>query len=490
MSKVPLIITSLLVIASLVVVSNAFSRPAETSRQVTLANYNHRGEFSYNAYSAAAPTASLPSNALFPKILKNMNMTFVYASPNTEAVSVEVFLADTNAGWQKQIPIVLSGGPVYSFPLDIAGLLALGNSINTELGGRGGAYKLSLVGTVGSPADNLMLTLEGDLNASSLVWHEDGFSKVQKGFPGTEVLREAAFGYTAELTDNSLFGPIILERPAVVPLMVKLEAVDSLTTSQIKYLDLGFNYQLISGVQVKSIAQDVSLDLTLSETGGWSKTYSLVPQAKKTGAFGMTIPLDIGQLLSLADANDTAAGSRAAADRQISITARVHTVADTSAGVIDEDFSQLLSGKIGKTLSWDGTDKSGTNLLTSTKAGKLTKTVTETNVVTQRMRLYSLIAVAICAGVFFYVAFLFWRRKPQIARERELHLKRNLKKYGELISEVNEFPPVLGPLVAVTSLAALAKISNNALKPILFKIEGDKHYFRVIDNAFTYEFVG
>jgi hypothetical protein len=472
MSKLPLIIIGLLVIACLVMVTIAFANPTENSRQETLANYNHRGEFTYTAYSAAPPTANLPSNALFTKILKSINMTFAYTSPNPEPVDIQVFLADTNTGWQKQIPIILSGGPVYSFQLDIAGLLALGNTINTELGGRGGTYKISLVATVGRPADNLVLTLEGDLNASSLVWHEDGFSKVQKGFPGKDVLREAAFGYIAELTNNSLFGPITVERTAAVPVMIKL--------------DIGFNYQIISGVQVTSVVEDVLLDLTVSETGGWSKTYSLVPKVKKTGAFSLTVPLDIWELLALADANDIAAGSRTTVDRQISLSAQVHTLADTVVGVIDEDFSQQLTGKIGKTLSWDSTDKGGTNLLISTKAGKLTKTVREPDLSIQRLRLFSLV---LCVGIFFCIVFLFWRHKPQPALERELNLKRNLKKYSELISEVNEFPPVVGTLVTATSLTSLVKISNNALKPILFKNEGDKYCFRVIDSAFTYEFV-
>jgi hypothetical protein len=476
-------------IVCLTVTMFAFSRPVEKSRLTTLAAYNHRGEFSYTAYSMETPSPGTAPNALFPKILKNLTMSFTYSSPNPDPVDIQAFLADTSTGWQRQIPLTLSEGPVYTFPLDIPGLLALGDTINKELGARGNAYKISLVATVGNPGDNLIITLDGDLNAFSLIWHQDGFTKVKKGFPGTDILRKAAFGYTAELMSNSLFGPITLERPASLPVLTKLDSADSVAPGLVQYLDIGFNYQLASGIPVNSLVENVSLDLTLSETNGWTKTYILTPQVKKTGSINLIVPLDMKELLALADNTDLAAGSRAAADRQISITAQVHTVAETAAGVIDEDFSQQLTGKIGKMMTWDKTAKSGTSLLASTKAGKLTKTVKETDLFIQRLRLISIVALVISFGILAYFSFMTWRKKPTASRSRELSLKRNLKKYGELISEVNEFPPVTGTLVTVSSFNSLVKISNNALKPILFKDDGYQHSFRVVDSEFTFEHI-
>lgn len=73
----------------------------------------------------------------------------------------------------------------------------------------------------------------------------------------------------------------------------------------------------------------------------------------------------------------------------------------------------------------------------------------------------------------------------------EEELKRNRKKYKELISEVTDFPEVKveESIIDASSLEALVNISNNSLKPILLKVEPEKHIYWVSDGQTRYCYV-
>jgi hypothetical protein len=363
MTKRYLLLSGVLLICAIVFAVAAGVTPVEESTQVTLANYNHRGQFSYTAYGIPNPNSAGPAATLYPKILESLEVLFACSSPQSDPPRFRLILEDKSAGWQKDIPTTVSAGPVFAFPLDVNGILKLGNTINTELGGRGGTYLLRVEATAGAGDEPLTAVLEGDLSASALAWHEAGFQKVERGFPGGDTLRWAAFGFRAKLTDNSLFGPIFIERTPADPKVSPVGQGQPLLTSKVEYVDIGLDYQFSSDSQVRSMAAKVQVDLTLSESGGWTKTYTLAGPVEKDGAFSLSIPVDIGKLVEMADRNDEEAGGRAAQDRQITVAAQVRTHALTDAGVIDEVFRQQLTGRIGKSVTWDAADKGGTSLL-------------------------------------------------------------------------------------------------------------------------------
>jgi hypothetical protein len=486
MNKVPAVISGSLSLALLVLTIVTCTRPIETTAKVVQASYEHRGEFTYAAYTAETPDTSSPL-VLYTKIIDNLDMMFACSGPNTGSVSLSVSLEDQSTGWRKEIPVTTSGGPVYTFPLDLQYLLDLGNAINTEIGGRSNSYFLQITAVAGANPDALTATVEGTLNSSTLVWEEDGFRKVEKGFPGDDNLVRSAFGYRAKLIDNALFGPIVIERLPDIPEMKVIDSANTAPTSQVEYVKLGFAYRLLSNAKVQSVSNSLQMELTLSETDGWSKTYPL-QTTEPSEIVNQDIYLDIGKLLALADANDEAAGGRASQDRQVTVNVRVHTIARTDQGVIDEVFQQQLSGKIGKLLTWSTQGEGGTNSLISTKTGQLTKTVTHINDTLRILRLVSIIALVIGIGAFAFFLIYYSRRNPRDVITREL--KNNRKKYKELISEVDSFPQngTQEKFIHVPSMDSLAKISNNSLKPILLKIEPDGHFYRVVDGQFTYQY--
>ena len=410
---------------------------------------------------------------------------------------MKVTLADKSGNWEKEIPIETTGGPIISFPLDLDEILELGNTISDnisgKLGGRGGSYLLRIVAEVPTESDPFKAILEGELDSSTLKWNEAGFNKIERGFPGGDDWRQAAFGYKVKLKENELFGPITLERE---PDLQKAFAVDpgfAIFTPLVESLDIGFSYQFICDARINSLTEEVKAEMVVEEPGRWLKSFTLVPPTEKQGEFTINLPLDIGKLREMAESIDKGIGGIGVKEQEITIFAQVHSIAKTNSGTIDEVFSYQLKGKMGGLIEWE-VAKKGEEGLTLVKTGKITKAITEPNLVfqrlsIQRLRTYSLIGLGASLLIFCGLAVLYWwrRLKPSSLEE----LKRNRKKYGELISEVSDFPPTREGevIIRASSLEALVNISNNSLKPILLKVQPDKHTYCVIDGLVRYEYV-
>jgi hypothetical protein len=190
----------------------------------------------------------------------------------------------------------------------------------------------------------------------------------------------------------------------------------------------------------------------------------------------------------MAETIDQALGGRGVKEQEITILAQVHTIAKTNTGTIDEVFNHQLKGKMGETIEWGVVEK-GKEELTLIKTGSITKTITEPNLVSQKLRESSLIGLGVSFPIFCGLAVLYWRRRPKPS-VLEKELSRYRKKYGELISEVSDLPAIEGEVVIrASSLEALVNISNNSLKPILLKVEPDKHTYYVIDGLVRYEYI-
>jgi len=492
MVKRALILVGVILVCSLIAAAVGRFNPVEKTREITLANYSHRAEFNYTAYSTSglfSGQSAQPAPALFPKIIEDLEILFAYSGPETGAVRMKVILEDASGNWQKEIPVETTGGSIISFPLDLDEILGLGNTISTELGGRGYGYLLRIVAEVGTGSVPFKAVLEGELDSSTLKWREAGFNKIERGFPGGDDWRQAAFGYKVKLKENELFGPISLQKN---PELQKVFAVDpsfALFTPLVESLDIGFNYQFNCDARINSLTQEVTVEMVVAEPGRWSKSFTLVPPTKKQGAFTINLPLDIGKLAEMAESIDKWLPSQGVTEQQITILAQVHTIAETNSGTIDEVFNHQLKGKIGGLIEWEVGTEEGEGL-TLVKTGKITKAITEPNLFMQRLRTYSLIGLVASLLIFCGLAVLYWWRRTKLPF-LEKELERNRKKYGELISEVSDFPPIREGEVIIhaSSLEALVNISSNSLKPILLKVEPDKHTYWVADGLVRYEYV-
>jgi len=351
-------------------------------------------------------------------------------------------------------------------------------------------YGLRIVAEVKTEGEPFIAVLEGRLDPFGLVWEEDGFHRIERGFPGGDDWRQGAFGYRVKLKDNLLFGPITLERKPDLPMAAPVGPDFPLFTDLIESVEIGFNYRFSSDVRIDSLTQEVGLEMVLADPGIWTRSFTLMQPTKKQGEFAISIPLDIDQLREMADGIARELVRGWPEGLEINIIARVHTIAETEFGIIDEAFSHQLRGTIGERIQWSGVGGEGVDGLLSTREGAITKEVILPNLGVQQFRRSSLIGLGVSFPIFAALAVLFWMRRPQYSFLKE-ELQKNRKKYGELLSEVSDAPSIReGELVIpAVSADALANISNNSLKPILLKIYPDRHTYYVIDGLIRYEFV-
>lgn len=491
MLKPGLIAAGVILACSLVAIGVGQSMPQQETSQVTLANYSHQGEFSYQAYSTSSlfsGEAAQPAPVLFTQIIEEMEILFSYSGPEAGEVEMKLILEDGNGNWQKEIPVqTTTSDSIVSFPLDLDQILELGNTISEQLG-TGHGYLLKIVAEVETGSEPFVAVLQGELGSSTLRWEEDGFNKIERGFPGEDDWRQGAFGYKVKLKENELFGPVSVERKPALPRAVVVDPDFALFTDLIESVDIDFNYQFDCDVQINSLTEEVEVEMVTGKAERWKKSFTLVPLTEKQGEFTINLALDIGRLREMAESIDEQLGGRGGGEQEITISARVHTIAETNFGTIDEVFNHQLKGKMGETIEL-GAVEEGEEGLTFVTKGTITKEITEPNLVFQKLRKSSLIGLRVSLPILCILAVFYWRRpKPPFLEEE---LKRNRKKYGELISEVSDFPPIREGevIIGASSLEALVNISNNSLKPILLKVEAEKHSYCVIDGLLRYEYI-
>ena len=492
--KPALILVGVILVCSLMAMGVGRFIPAEKTRQITLANYSHQGEFNYLGYSTSglfSGESAQPAPVLFPQIIEEMEILFSYSGPKTGDVEIKAILEDKNGGWQKGIPIETSGGSTISFPLDLDEVLELGDTINKQLGSRGAGYLLKIVAEVPTESGPFTAVLEGELDSSTLKWKQDGFNQIERGFPGGDDWSQANFGYRVELKENELFGPITLERKPDVSRVAAVGPDFSLFTDLVESVDIGLSYQFNCDAEIDSLTEEVEVEMVVAEPGRWRQSFTLLQPTKKQGEFTINLPLDIGRLREMTDSIDQQLGGKGAKELEITILAQVHTVARTDYGTIDEVFNHQLTGKMGETIEWGAVEKGAEDKgLLSTKEGAITGEITEPNLLSQKLRKFSLIGLGISLPIFCALAVLYWRRRPKLSfLEKELN--RNRKKYGELISEISKLPRIREGevIIPASSLEALVNISNNSLKPILLKVDRDKHTYCLIDGSVRYQYV-
>ncbi len=492
--KPALLLVGVILACSLMAMGVGRFIPAEKTRQITLANYSHQGEFNYLGYSTSglfSGESAQPAPVLFPQIIEEMEILFSYSGPKTGDVEIKAILEDNNGGWQKEIPIETSGRSTISFPLDLDEVLELGDTINEQLGNRGGSYLLKVVAEVPTESGPFTAVLEGELDSSTLEWKQDGFNKIERGFPGGDDWSQANFGYRVELKENELFGPITLERKPDVSRVAAVGPDFSLFTDLVESVDIGLSYQFNCDAEIDSLTEEVEVEMVVAEPGRWRQSFTLLQPTKKQGEFTINLPLDIGRLREMADSIDQQLGGKGAKELEITILAQVHTVARTDYGTIDEIFNHRLTGKMGETIEWGAVEKGAEDKgLLSTKEGAITEEILVPNLLPRKLTTSSLIGLGISLPIFCALAVLYWRRRPKLSfLEKELN--RNRKKYGELISEISKMPRIRKSevIIPASSLEALVNISNNSLKPILLKVDRDKHTYCLIDSSVRYQYV-
>jgi hypothetical protein len=252
---------------------------------------------------------------------------------------------------------------------------------------------------------------------------------------------------------------------------------------------MSFSYHLASSQSLKTLDETVAVDAVLESPGKWSKTIELVPVTGKSGDFTVTFPLDPAQLSELFSTIQRETGTSTSV-RSLTIKAIVHTRADTDSGTIDADFIDSISTDLAAdTLNWSDN-------LTQSEPGSIKTTV----IVSQsekylwgtvaQVRIVLPIVASIVLVLFLLALVWYFRPRQDGLTPEEKTARQALKKYRNMIIEIKQLPEVQPneAVILLNSLDDLVRTTESLLKPILYKVEGQRHVFCVFDAGTRYEY--
>jgi hypothetical protein len=509
----------LLLIAAVFGVWRAFSLSASTEQTITVANYEHRGEFDYLVYlkpnSLYGPlqpqeegTEEGTAPVFFRKIIDEARLAFSYNFSCSQPLSgvtnkvVVSAIAENPGVWQKEVPILeeTHGGQEFEvdFPLELESLESVVEDIMAEIGVasyqnqfviRADVHTTAVTGQGQIIEDDFnhqitvvikayTLEFEGNLERSG-TGIEDGISYSQEGWfeyeiylkPNTlyetDVLRSKASPVAPPSSPSQTLGPGLVYFPRIV---------DSIEAS--------FSYQFLSDKPATNLVEEVEVKAVLEHPDMWGKSFTLVPKTSYRGPLMVDFPVDIKAFNTVTDTLRTELGV-AAVSYDLTIQVTVHTTADIASGHVDQVFTQSLQGQLGTT--------------TFTLRGNLAKQqpgaiVEYRTVPVPSTWVFRILSLAGLVLVVFALLFVLRNsRQPQAVpissmEEEALRAKR---KHKGVIVDVVELPPAGAgeAVIPIGSVDELVGIADALLKPVLHHTKAERHTYCVIDSGVRYMYV-
>ncbi len=272
------------------------------------------------------------------------------------------------------------------------------------------------------------------------------------------------------------------ERPEVIPQPVEVTTIgpgEVLYPMTIQSIDARFAYDLSSEQRVREATHDIEVTATLSSGDRWKKQLELAPSGPSdTGR--VSFPIDIHYFDRVVEAIGEQTGVRIGS-YDISIEARVHTRARIEAGAIDEVYTQTLTGRR------DGALLTFEDELTGTKTGAIGGGTVVMGTGREQWRPPSIAGALTGAAVLAFVGVARFRgaaRRGKVDRA----VAKAKKTYREILVEVEQLPAVERDelSIPVRTLEDLARVAEQAGKPMLYHATPDEHLFFVMDGLVRY----
>jgi hypothetical protein len=508
-----LIVSAVLLLVSLIGVITTSALPTEVKQETALLNYEHKGSFDYLVRLKPSylfgpepekppPPPPQPSNPKYPaEIIDKFLMTFSYRfvpdMPVTRTYeTVEVKAIVKSPGVEDKELVLLPKLPekeafTTSFTLGMSEVPS-GSDVTIT------AYVYTTVETDAGPIFEAFTQSLAMRSNGPLLEVDKDLSRVEPGYiGGLSYEQQGEFDYQVQLKSDSPFGAITLKPPSVTPPpappppppppLKTLERGQTVFTRLVDSMDVTFNYSFISDKPVSAVTTDVEITAVLEATKLWSKQF-LILYANKGGDFSVTFPLDLVSYLELFETIRTETGA-SAESYMVTVTADVHTVADTQFGLVNETFSQAMKGTLkGNVLEWD-------KELAQSKGGsiKTTKVIPNPNSYLGLSVAEARILSTALAGIFFvfllFQGVMYVRFKPAEVSQAEKAVRQARKKYGAFIVEAT----IDGEkTVSVDSMQDLIKVANELGKPIVHQAptaSEEPHAYYVLDGATRYQYV-
>ncbi len=493
----PLYITSVaLLIVSLIGFFATRPLPDEVEQETDILSYEHAGSFDYlihlkPSYLFGPPPQETPANPEYPaQIVDTIAFTFSYSptEPATEVVSIDAVLENPGV-WQKKIKLVpytsREGDFSLRFILYIDQIDELFDAIEEEINIRSSPRRLTIQASVTAPKESFIHTLPIELGRTLI--------KVDADLRHTQACGVGQFDYAVNLKENSIFDTRTLRPPSVVAMSssTTLKPGQVVFSRLIDSMDVTFYYQFKSSRPATKITSDVEITALVEATDLWSKKFPLLYQ-KESGDFKLSFPLDLVGYMELFQTIREETGASGESST-VTITADVHTVAETPFGVIDETFSHPMKLTLaGSIVEWD-------EELEKSQPGSIKKMTVVPNpnkylglsvngvqgLSTALVGIFLLLCV-LSVGV----AVMFKPVEPPRIQKETLRLG---KKYGErMVEATSQMPVADGQTISLGSMEDLIKIADELGKPIIHQPPGTSergHAYYVFDGVARYQYV-
>jgi len=297
------------------------------------------------------------------------------------------------------------------------------------------------------------------------------------------------FTYIANLRPNKIYNKTTL-KPGEGTIYLRItESINTTFSYRFEIFQLG----------LADITTEHSTSVYLS-TAVWSKQIdtfgsdTLTFTDTTTGQFSFTYLVNVFETDDMVKTINSEIGA-SATSYNVTISPRIHTVATTSEGTIDEYFNPALT--IHFYHATVGGDYATVEGLQHNNSGVLTKTTRKIYQEWTVLQRYASYAFAITSFSVLALAALAFRTNRPPAKAEEQLFKKIIKPYKEIIVEEAGEPPQEERMTTITlkTLEDLAKVADQLGRPIIHnektptkKDEKSAHVFYVLDGLTKYEY--
>ncbi|MBU2009866.1 MAG: DUF5305 domain-containing protein [Chloroflexi bacterium] len=479
-------------VASLPWLFMAWGLPDRVGQDVTLLSYEHEGRFDYMVHLKPSdlfgpPPEQPPPNPKYPaEIIDSIDFAFSYspAEPGPEVARIYAVLENPGL-WRKNIELVpdtsADGDFTLRFSLDIGEVQQLFDEVEEELKITSSTRNLTLVANVTGSKEQFVHQLPIKLSKSLI--------EVAANLRPTQASGVGEFDYAVNLKENSIFDSRTLKPPPApeTSWSATQKPGEVIFTRLVNRMDATFYYQFKSDPPASKVTTDVTITAVLDATGLWSKKFSILT-ASKGGDFDISFPVELTGYLELFDTVRAQTGASGESNT-VTISADVHTLAETPLGLIEETFGQAMVGTLrGNVLDWD-------KELAKSQPGSIKEARLVPN--PNKYLVFSVAGARILstalAGIFLlcFVAslVLYVRSRPAELSWIEKEVARAKKKYGGIMAEATiEDDKTL----SVGSMQDLLRVASELGKPIMHQAPAgprEPHAYYVFDGATRYRYV-
>lgn len=496
--KTTVIVLGVLLLAAVGITGKALATPAERTveKTQTQVKFEQQGSFDYRVTAipsflqggtAAAETETVPVPLSY---IESFTMTYDFTAESGAGGRMSVDAVLENPGiWQKAVN--LAGAPEagsLSFAVDLISLQETADTINKEIGAGTGSTKLTMRATVtngiisnGQPTDFIQ-DLPVELTRT-VVKMGSGLQMSRDGATGT-------FGYQIQLTDNLLYGPVIITPPGQQSsTMVTLGPEDTVFLKLVQGMEVDYQFRLSAEPPLQQLSSEVTIQAVAANPEVWSKTYDLVLAQTYNGEVRVSFPLDFNRFTELYDNVQKETGV-AASEQALTLLATVHTTGQTDRGRIDETFSQSITTNLrAGVLKWEGDMKKAAPGVVESK-----QSVAEAVLILGRPVLeIRIIGAVLTATLLVILGLYLWHNRRRQENE-SLQLAKKAadleRKYNALFVQVNGLPinRIGDTILPVETMEDLVKVGQELLKPINHAWDKNIHLYWVYDDHKRYEY--